>query len=161
VAAAALPFLVGLAALNVAMFGSPAASGYDRTLVLENGEPATVSHRGFFDLPLLEGIQGQLFSPKTGLIPTSPLLLLSLPGFVLLLRRHPWEGLLLVCLWEFTFLLFSSYRWWATSHYGNRFLMVPVALTGIPLALTLDWVWRALRRDPQLPLLVPATTRGK
>ncbi len=160
-AAAALPFLLILAALNTAMFGSPTVSGYDRTLVLVNGSPATVSHRGFFDLPVLEGIQGQLFSEKAGLLPTSPLLLLSLPGFVLLLRRHPWEGLLLVCLCEFTFLLFSTYRWWSTSHYGNRFLMVPVALGAVPLALTLDWTVQALRRRQSRPLLDLAASRGK
>jgi hypothetical protein len=138
--AGALPCLIALAALNTLMFGGPATTGYDRTLVLENGSPVTVSHRGFFDLPLLEGIRGQLFAERTGLLTTSPLLLLALPGLLLLLRRDPWEGLLFVCLWEFTFLLFSTYRWWATSHYGNRFLMIPVALTAVPLALTLEWV---------------------
>jgi hypothetical protein len=157
----ALPFLLILAVLNTAMFGSPAVSGYDRTLVLENGSPLTVSHRGFFDLPLLEGIRGQIFSPRTGLLPTSPLLLLALPGFLLLLRRHPWEGLLLFSLCEFTFLLFSTYRWWATSHYGNRFLMAPVALCAVPLALSLDWLGRAWRRRPWLPGLAPAATRGR
>ncbi len=161
VAAAALPFLAILAILNTAMFGSPATSGYDRTLVLEEGAPAVVSHRGFFDLPPLEGIQGQLFSPRTGLLPTSPVLLLALPGLALLIRRRPWEGLLLLCLCEFTFLLFSSYRWWATSHYGNRFLMVPVVLAAVPLSLTFDWIRQALGRRRPLPLPVPAASRGR
>jgi hypothetical protein len=160
-AATALPFLVLLAVLNAAMFGSPAVSGYDRTLVLENGSPVTVSHRGFFDLPLWEGIRGQLLSPRTGLLPTSPLLLLAVPGFVLLLRRHPWEGLLLFSLFEFTFLMFSTYRWWATSHYGNRFLMASVALCAIPLALAFDAGVRAWRRRPWLPRLAPAATRSR
>jgi len=88
-------------------------------------------------------------------------LLLALPGFVLLIRRRPWEGLLLLCLCEFTFLLFSTYRWWATSHYGNRFLMVPVGLTAVPLSLTFDWMRQALGRRRPLPLPVPAATRGK
>ena len=161
VAAAALPFLAILAILNSVMFGSPVTSGYDRTLVLEEGRPATVSHRGFFDLPLSDGVRGQLFSSRTGLIPTSPVLLLALPGLVLLIRRRPWEGLLLLCLCEFTFLLFSTYRWWATSHYGNRFLMAPVALTAVPLSLTFDWMRQAMGRRRPLPLPVPAATRGK
>jgi len=161
VAAMAVPSLLVLALLNTAMFGSPTVSGYDRTLVLENGIQATVSHRGFFDLPVLEGITGQLFSPRTGLIPTSPLLLLALPGFFLLLKRRPWEGLLVLGLCEFTFLLFSTYRWWATSHYGNRFLMAPVALSVVPLALTLDWLSRAWQRRASVPSLAPAATRGR
>jgi hypothetical protein len=157
----AIPFLLLLALLDTAMFGNPAVSGYDRTLVLENGSPVTVSHRGFFDLPLLQGIQGQLFSPGKGLVTTSPLLLLAVPGFFRLLRRHSWEGLLILCLWEFTFLLFSTYRWWATSHYGNRFLMVPVALTGVPLAYTLDWIRQGFRRHREISALIPSAVRGK
>ena len=161
VAATALPFLAILAILNAVMFGSPVTSGYDRTLVLEDGATATVSHRGFFDLPPLDGVRGQLFSSRTGLIPTSPVLLLALPGLVLLIRRRAWEGLLLLCLCEFIFLLFSTYRWWATSHYGNRFLMAPVALTAVPLSLTFDWMRQAMGRRRPLPLPVPAATRGK
>ena len=160
-AAGAFPFLAVLALLNIAMFGSPAASGYDRTLVMEDGVMTTVSHRGFFDLPPLEGVRGQLLSPRTGLFPTSPVLLLALPGLVLLIRRRPWEGLLLLCLCEFIFLLFSTYRWWATSHYGNRFLMTPVALAAVPMALTFDWILQVLRRRVPLPLPAPAVTRSK
>jgi hypothetical protein len=60
-----------------------------------------------------------------------------------LFRRYPWDGLLFLGISEFLFLLFSTYRWWSTSHYGNRFLMVPVALAAVPMAFTLD----ALRRS--------------
>jgi hypothetical protein len=161
-AAGALPPLLLLALFNSLMFGSPTTTGYDRTLVLAQGEAVTVSHRGFFDLPISEGVWGQLFSARTGLLPTAPALLLAVPGFFILLRRRPWEGLLVLCLCEFIFLLFSTYRWWATSHYGNRFLMVPVALSAIPLSLTLDWARLALGRRRGSPaLLVPTVSGGK
>ena len=161
-AAGALPALLLLALINSLMFGSPATTGYDRTLVLVHGEAVTVSHRGFFDLPISEGVWGQLFSARTGLLPTSPALLLAVPGFFILLRRRPWEGLLVLGLCEFTFLLFSTYRWWATSHYGNRFLMVPVALSAIPLSLTFDKARLALgRRRGSPPLLAPTVSGGK
>jgi hypothetical protein len=124
--------------VNLAMFGSPTATGYDRTIVLQEGVVTTVSHRGFFDLPLLVGIRGQLLDPRAGILTTSPLLLLALPGLVPLFRRHRWDGLLFLGISEFLFLLFSTYRWWSTSHYGNRFLVVPVALTAVPIALALD-----------------------
>jgi len=161
-AAGALPALLLLALINSLMFGSPATTGYDRTLVLADGKAVTVSHRGFFDLPISEGVWGQLFSARTGLLPTSPALLLALPGFFILLRRRPWEGLLVLCLCEFTFLLFSTYRWWGTSHYGNRFLMVPVALSAIPLSLSFEQVRVTLGRRRGSPaLLAPTVSGGK
>jgi hypothetical protein len=160
--AGAIPALLLLALINSFMFGSPATTGYDRTLVLVHGEAVTVSHRGFFDLPIAEGVWGQLFSARTGLLPTSPALLLAVPGFFILLRRRPWEGLLVLCLGEFLFLLFGTYRWWATSHYGNRFLMVPVALSAIPLSLTFDRARLALgRRRGATARLAPTVSGGK
>jgi hypothetical protein len=133
-----LPGVAAWMFLNLAMFGSPTTTGYDRTLVLQGDVPGTVSHRGFFDLPLLEGIRGQLLDPRVGILTTSPLLLLALPGLIPLFRRHRWDGLLFLGISEFLFLLFSTYRWWSTSHYGNRFLMVPVALAAVPMAFSLD-----------------------
>ncbi|HMC81744.1 MAG TPA: hypothetical protein VKL61_00760, partial [Candidatus Polarisedimenticolia bacterium] len=127
----------------------------------ENGVPTTVSHRGFFDLPLWEGVRGQLLSPRVGLLTTSPVLLLAIPGFVILLRRDPWEGLLYLSISEFLFLLFSTYRWWATSHYGNRFLMVPVCLAAVPMALTLERMGQAFSRPSLTARLHPAATRGR
>jgi hypothetical protein len=135
--AALLPGLVAWALLNVHMFGSPTLTGYDRTIVLDQGTVTTVSHRGFFDLPAMEGIRGQLLDRRAGILTTSPLLILAIPGFLILLRKHPWEGLLIVGISEFMFLLFSTYRWWATSHYGNRFLMLPVVLAAVPMACSL------------------------
>jgi hypothetical protein len=137
-AAGLLPGIALWMLLNLAMFGSPTTTGYDRTIVLQGGTITTVSHRGFFDLPLLQGIGGQLLDPRVGILTTSPLLLLALPGLVPLFRRYRWDGMLFLGISEFLFLLFSTYRWWSTSHYGNRFLMVPVALTAVPMALALD-----------------------
>jgi Glycosyltransferase family 87 len=156
-----LPGLLTGALLNLALFGSPLISGYDRTLVLENGVPTTVSHRGFFDLPLWEGMRGQLLSPRVGLLTTSPVLLLAIPGFAILLRRDPWEGPLYLGISEFLFLLFSTYRWWSASHYGPRFLMVPVCLAAVPMALTLERIGQALFRSPLSARLHLAATRGR
>lgn len=159
-AAGILPGVLALALLNLALFGSPLESGYDRTIVLEGGVPVLVSHRGFFDLPLGEGIRGQLLDPRAGLLTTSPVLLLAVPGFFRMLRRAPWEALLVLSVSEFLFLLFSTYRWWATSHAGNRFLMVPVCLAAIPIAFLLDGLRGALVGTPARPLPAPgAETR--
>ena len=137
-AAGILPGFAAWMLVNLALFGGPTVTGYDRTLVLHDGVAQTVSHKGFFDLPLLEGMSGQLLDPRAGLLPTSPILLLAIPGFVVFLRRHPWDGALFLGISEFLFLLFSTYRWWATSHYGNRFLMVPVTLACVPIGFALQ-----------------------
>lgn len=143
-ALAMVPGVVAWVAINVAMFGGPTVTGYDRILVLRDGVPQLVSHKDDFDLPILEGIRGQLFHPRVGLLPTAPVILLAIPGFVAFLRRHPWDAALVLGIAELLFLLFSTYRWWATSHYGNRFLMLPVVLAAVPLAFTLqvafDWL---------------------
>ncbi len=161
VAMGAIPALAALALLNTALFGGPMTSGYDRTLVLQDGRPTLVSHRGFFDLPVGEGVLGQLFSKRVGLLTTSPVLLLSIPGFVLLFRRDPWEGLLLLGVAEFIFLLFSTYRYWDTSHYGNRFLMTPVCLAVVPMALALGRIRESIPRIPFSHRLSPAGSRGR
>lgn len=147
-AAGLLPGLGAWMLVNLALFGAPTVTGYDRTLVVQDGVAQTVSHKGFFDLPVLEGMSGQLLDPRAGLLTTSPILLLAIPGFVVFLRKHAWDGALLLGISEFLFLLFSTYRWWATSHYGNRFLMLPVALAAVPMGFALQVVLERIRAVP-------------
>lgn len=139
VAGAAAP-LVALGALNLAMFGSPLVTPYDRNVVVQDGLAATVSHRGFFDRPLWRGLAGEIADPRHGLIPTSPVLLLAVPGFVLLFRRHPREAVLTLAIGEFLLFFFGTYRYWAASHYGNRFLMPLVAVASPSVASALQWI---------------------
>src|SRR5262245_34413109 len=147
-ARAALAMAPGIAAwmlVNLALFGDPTVTGYDRTLILRNGVAGTFSHREFFDAPLLQGMIGQLVAPRVGLLATSPLLLLAVPGLVGFLRKHPWDATLCLGISEFLFLLFSTYSRWSTSHYGNRFLMLPVVLATVPIAFTLTALRERLR----------------
>ncbi len=137
--AAVIPPLLAQAALNHAMFGSPLVSPYMRILAIEGGEAVLRSHVSDFDNPLWEGIRGQLLDPDKGLLLTAPVLLLALPGFVIWMRRRPDQALLSFGIAEFLFLLFSRYRWWPTSHAGNRFLMPVLALSAPAVACFLDW----------------------
>ncbi|HEV8374846.1 MAG TPA: glycosyltransferase 87 family protein [Candidatus Polarisedimenticolia bacterium] len=139
-----LPGIAAWSLLNLALFGSPTTTGYDRTLVFRDGSVTTVSHKGFFDVPVWVGARGQLLDPKAGLLFTAPILLLALPGLLPYVRKAPWESLLVLGLSEFLFLFFSTYRWWAASRYGNRFLMVPVCLAAIPISLALESFWRTI-----------------
>jgi len=148
IAAAALP-LLAQAGLNFRMFGSPFVSPYMRILTLESGRPAILSHVGDFDLPIWEGIRGQLLDPQKGLVFTAPVLFLAAPGFVGWLRRRRDHALLCLVMAASLFLLFSSYRWWPTSHQGNRFLMPVLALSAPALACSIAWVMARVRAPAQ------------
>jgi hypothetical protein len=137
--------LLALGALNLVLFGSAGVTSYDRNVVVEDGEAVIVSHRGSFDKPLLDGLRGEMLDRRQGLLPTSPALWLALPGFVLLFRRRPREALLFLAICEFLLLFFATYRFWATSHYGNRFLMPLVAASAPAVALAIDWIGARLR----------------
>jgi hypothetical protein len=75
--------------------------------------------------PLLVAAPGNLFSPARGLLVYSPVLLLSLSGFVLALRNRDERllstcfGVIIVAHW----LLISCFvHWWAGHSYGPRFM---------------------------------------
>ena len=137
--AAAVP-LAAYGLSNFALFGSPWVTSYDRNVAVADGAFVTVGHRGLFDQGVLSGLAGELFDPVHGLLPTSPILLLAIPGFVLLLRRRPREAVLFLAIGEFLLLFFATYRYWSASHYGNRFLMPLVAVTAPSIALSLQWI---------------------
>lgn len=133
------------AALNTAMFESPFVSPYMRILSIEEGRPAIRSHMNDFDNPLGQGISGQLLDREKGLLFTAPVLLLALPGFIVWFRRRPDQAILCLGVAEFIFLLFSRYRWWPTSHVGNRFLMPLLALSAPAVACCVESVLSRLR----------------
>ncbi len=139
-AAGAAGPLLALGLLNLIHFGSPLVTSYDRNIAMENGEMVTIGHRGLFDQGVLGGLSGELLDPVHGLLPTSPVLFLALPGFVLFFRRRPREAVLFLSVGEFLLMFFATYRYWATSHYGNRFLMPLVALAAPAVALALEWI---------------------
>lgn len=140
----ALPLIVQ-AGLNLAMFDSPLVSPYMRILALEEGQPVLRSHVGDFDNPLWEGIRGQLMDRRMGLVFTAPVLFLAIPGWLIWLRRRPDQAILCLVLAEFVFLIFSRYRWWPTSHLGNRFLMPVLALSAPATACLADWLMERFR----------------
>jgi len=138
IAAVTVPLLCQ-AALNQAMFGSPLMSPYQRIISLQDGRVVLRSHVSDFDNPILEGIRGQLLDPGKGLLFTAPILLAAIPGFVIWFRRSPDKALLCFVIGEFLFLLFSRYRWWPTSHQGNRFLMPVLSLSAPAVAASVEW----------------------
>lgn len=142
--AAGVP-LAALGWLNLTLFGSPWITPYDRNVAMAGGTFATVGHRSLFDQDFLAGLSRELFNPIHGLLPTAPVILLAIPGFVILFRRRPREAVLFIAIGEMLLLLFATYRYWAASHYGNRFLMPLLAVSSPAVALTLERIARSLR----------------
>jgi hypothetical protein len=150
VAGCTLP-IAALLVYDAALFGSPLITSYDRNVSIVDGRAVTTSHRGLFDNSLAEGLAGEFLDPRRGLLPTAPVLLLALPGFVMLFRKRPGDALFLLGVSEFLILLLAAYRDWNQSHYGNRFLMPVIACAAPATALAagaiLRWVG-AWRRSP-------------
>ncbi len=143
VAAGMLIPLSLFALLNIHQFGSPFTTGYDRIATLSADYVAsTYSQRSSFDLPFREGFSGQIFDPEHGLLHTSPITLISLLGFPVLLWRNRRLGAALATGSLALFLLFCLYDQWNASHYGNRFLMPVVAFGAVPLAALIQQLLR-------------------
>ena len=140
-ALAAAPPLVGLAVLNLHMFGSPFVTPYDR--VLGQGLRLEPSHRTLFDRPFLAGLWTQIVAPRAGLLSSAPQTLLALPGFYFLARRASAEALLCGALCAAQMAVFAPYRMWDASNYGHRFWMTAIVLSAIPVAALADRVLRA------------------
>jgi hypothetical protein len=144
--------VLGLLWLNWHMFGSPFVTPYDRVLVVEKArwvvEP---SHRTFFTLPFWRGLWTQLTDAKAGLFVAAPPFALALPGFVPLFHRERDRAATLLvggsCAAQLA--TFAKYAQWNVSSYGPRFVLSVVALSALPAAAALDFIFRRLRPQPQ------------
>jgi hypothetical protein len=136
------------ALLNLALFGSPFTTPYDRNVAVVDGVVTLTTHRDQFDGDPLAGALGMLIDPRHGILATAPALLLSVPGMILFRRRRPAEAAWLLGSAVLLFAALCPYRAWAESHYGNRFLMPLVVFAAPGVALLVD---AALRRWPRAP----------
>ena len=141
-----------LLAYNTAMFGHPLITSYDRIANFEAGAWHVGTHRNDFSLEILpHGLMGQLLDRQHGLLWTSPITVVSLLGFGYLRQRRWRVCLALAATFSLLYGFFAAYRFWDTSHYGNRFLFPVIFLSGLPLALLLEqmihwWQARIMKR---------------
>jgi hypothetical protein len=160
-AAGHLPAIAALCVFNWALFGSPFTTSYDRNVVLVAGRETVSSHRDQFDGDVLAGAAGQLFDRRHGLLPTAPVILLAVPGWVILHRRRRDEALYVASILALLLAVLSPYRQWSTSHVGHRFLIPALVLLGAPLALACEAAFEGVRRrtaSRRLPRPLPAVT---
>lgn len=132
-----LPVVLWLG-LNQHLFGNPLVTPYDRIVHFTPAGIELHSNREDFTEPLWRGARDQLIRPGKGLLPTSPITVVSYILLPLLwLRDRRWAAYVGITALT-VFLFYSTYAQWVTSHWGNRFLMPIVVLGALPLAAALD-----------------------
>ncbi len=125
--------------LNQHLFGHPLVTPYDRIVHFTEAGIELHSNREDFTEPLWRGVRDQIIRPGKGLLPTSPVTVVSFLLLPLLwFRERRWAVYIAVTSLAI-FLFYSTYAQWVTSHWGNRFLMPLVVLGALPLAAALDW----------------------
>jgi hypothetical protein len=134
-------------AYNTAIFGTPFALGYQYTA---NPYWSAILSTGFLsaNVPTLEALWGLTFSPFRGLFFTSPILLLSLPGLVLLRRsifRAEWITTLAIVV-GFFLLVSASAQWWGGWSAGPRYLVPLLPFLIWPLTATIDRIAKMTSR---------------
>jgi len=137
---------------NTAVFGGPLALGYSNSELWQ-----TQHDTGFMSLtlPHLDALWGITFGVFRGLFFLSPVLLLSVPGFVLWWRSREhrpafWVSLLSVL--AFLWFNASSSMWWGGYAVGPRYLLPALPF----LALPMIFVFRAWRGRLWLQLALGA-----
>lgn len=137
--AGALPLALMLGAYNAACFGSPFATGY-RFL----GRFPEISSYGVmgFGAPRLEALFGLTLSPFRGLFVYSPFLLLALPGWPALRRRHAAAAWLCLIAFAAQLLLIAGWHdWQGGAALGPRNLLVALPFLLVPAAAALQASW--------------------
>jgi hypothetical protein len=118
-----IPPALMLMGYNWVRAGNPLQTGYDLTIFSPN---------------LALGLYKLLFSPLRGFFVYSPLLILSIPGFVWLWRRRKLETALSLGVIGVTILLFSVWSSGEGLSWGSRFLVPIVPFFCLALAPVLD-----------------------
>jgi len=153
-ASGVLPAVAALMIYNAVLFGGPLLTGYDRILEADP-EPRTVSQRNDFTLAdAPSNLKWEILDEKHGLLYTAPSVLVGLAGVLALWRRRPLLALVPSCLLVVYLLFFATFIPWRASHYGNRYLLVPVMVSVLPLAALLHQAGRRRRVSarPAAPL---------
>jgi len=105
------------------------------------------SHRTFFTIPFWRGLWTQLTDARMGLFVAAPPVLIALPGLVAVFRRARADAILVGAACAAQLAMFAKYEQWNVSSYGPRFLLSVVALSALPAAAALAFVFKR-RPDP-------------
>ncbi len=121
---------------NTWMYGRPWWSGYNRTLVTDDGVPSLASHTDSFSVPFEQGLERVLYGDY-GLVAAFGVLVASVPGLVVLLRERPRAAIAALSGVALSLVVFSRYV-----YEGHRFHWPALALLVPAIATSLAWVGR-------------------
>ncbi|MFX1466111.1 MAG: hypothetical protein ACFFA5_06540 [Promethearchaeota archaeon] len=129
-----LPALSLLLLYNFLCFDNPFIMGYYYDLLYDYTSISSVfSTNPFF------GLYGLLFSPGRGLFIYSPILILSIPGFLYFFKSNKEEATLFILSFCAILLFYSAYTWWhAGLSFGPRFLTDILPCFVLPLGKTVE-----------------------
>jgi hypothetical protein len=147
-AAGVLPAVAALMIYNAVLFGGPLLTGYHRILEADP-VPRMVSQRNDFTLVgAPSNLKWEILDEKHGLLYTAPSVLVGLSGLLALWRRRPLLALVHLSLLLAYLLFFATFIPWRASHFGNRYLLLPVVVSVLPLAALLHRVGHRRRMSP-------------
>ncbi|MCB9451253.1 MAG: hypothetical protein H6672_07420 [Anaerolineaceae bacterium] len=134
----AIPLGLIFAAYNYAIFQTPIPVGYSYSTLWQN-----VHDQGFLSLtvPNLGTMTNLLFGVYRGLLFLSPVLILAVPGFFIIWRRHKQRSVTVLLAGVVAyFLLFnsSSVMWWGGNTVGPRYLVPMLPFLALPIIFVLD-----------------------
>jgi hypothetical protein len=160
---AALGALIPLSmmcAYNWAVYGNPATTGYAYEVEDQFREGMSLGFMGLH-LPNLTNLYRITLDPQFGLFWQSPILVLALVGFVMVLRRRQYRAEGLLCLFAVAAMLAMNagyYLWWGGSAFGPRLLIPALPFFIVPLAAlpgALLWGTAALGAVSATNMLIP------
>lgn len=125
---------------NTWLYGMPWWSGYNRVLVVVDGQTRVADVGDAFGVPFDQGLEA-LWRGPYGVSHRLTLIFAAVPGLLFMLRRKPAYVIAAAAATAASVVLFAQYRW-----YGDRFLWPSCALLVPALAVSADRVARALRR---------------
>jgi hypothetical protein len=117
--------------INMALYGGPLVTGYDREArIAPDGRLVVLDHYSRFHQPWGQGMKNVLLDDQIGLIRTAPLWVLWPAGAWVLSRRPGGRPLALALASAIivNLLVFARYDEWNASVAGNRFLFPALAI---------------------------------
>lgn len=126
---------------NAWLYGMPWWTGYNRVIVVVDGQAQLADHNDAFSVPLREGLEA-LWKGPYGVRNHLTLMAAAGPGLLVLLRRKPAYALSAIATVTASVLLFATYQW-----YGHRFLWLSCGLLVPALAVSVDALGALLRRS--------------
>lgn len=134
--------VAGVGLYNFVRFGNPLQTGYGNGFAL-------------FSFPLWQGLYGLLASPGKSLFLYSPIVILALPAFWLLMRQRRMAAVWCLGIIGLHLVTYGVYGvWHGDSAWGPRFMLFILPFMVLPLAALWEWLGIAAHAWWRVPVAV-------